>query len=100
MRMTRSGNFWIIPIVQTTIWKLRLVSADLATVLATRQLQNTYQELYHWFYQQPSHHHEGMDRDGRSTHLEEDEEETMAAYLKADEAVLGVFKESVEEEAN
>ena len=69
MSSTRSGNSRITSIVQTTISKLRLISADLSIVLALRQLLYIHQQLYHAFYQRPIHHQEGMDEDGRSTHL-------------------------------
>ena len=41
-------------------------------------------------YHQPRHHREGMDGDGRSTQMGEEEEETGAAYLWAEEEVVGV----------
>ena len=72
MRRTTSGKFWITSIVQTMILKLRLTYADLSKVLASRQLPHNYQQLYHAFYQQPSHHHEVIDGDGRSTWLGEE----------------------------
>ena len=98
MRRTRSENSWITSIFQTTIWKLRLISEDLATVLASRQLTHIYQQLYHDFTQRASHHQEGMDEDSRSTQLVEEGEETEAADFKAEEAAVGVVQEAVEEE--
>ena len=57
---------------------------------------HTYQQLYHAFYQQPSHHQEGMDGDGRSKNLKDEEEESEASDLKAEEAVVGVVKEAAD----
>ena len=34
-----------------TIWKMRLISIDLATMLASRQIPHIYQLLYNAFYQ-------------------------------------------------
>ena len=53
--------------------KIRLTSADLATVIDLRQFPHIYQQLYHAFYQRPRHHQEGIRGDGRSTHLIEEE---------------------------
>ena len=46
--------------------------------------------------QQPSHHQEGMDGDGKSTHIGEEEEEVEANYLKAEESAVWVVKEAAE----
>ena len=99
MRMTMSGKSWITSIFQTTIWKPRLTSVDLATLLASRQLPHTYQQLHLAFSQQPSHHQEVMDGDGRSTQLGEEEEEAEAVDFKEEEAAVGVVEEATEEEA-
>ena len=40
-----------------------------------------------------------MDRGGRSTHLEEEEEEAEVEEMKAEEAVVGVFEEAAEDRA-
>ena len=61
-------------------------------VLASRKLPYTYQQLYHALSQQPSHNQEGVDGDGMSTHLGEDEKDS-------EEAVVGVVEEAVEEKA-
>ena len=52
---------------------MRLISVELYTVLASRQLPHTYQHLYHAFSQRTSHHQEGMDREVRSTRLGEED---------------------------
>ena len=64
-----------------------------------RQLPNIYQRLYHDFYQNTRHKQEGLDRDGSSTQLREEEEEAEAAALKADESAVGMVKEAMEDSA-
>ena len=66
MRRTSSGNSWITSIFQTNVLKLRLTYADISTLIPSRQLPHTYQQLYHAFSQQPSHHKRVMDGNGRS----------------------------------
>ena len=97
MRRKISGNSWIKSIFQTTIWKLRLTPADIATVIALRKLPNIYQLLYYAFYQQPIYHQEGMDGDGRPNQMREYEEEDEVSNLKAEEATVEMVKDTVEE---
>ena len=68
-------------------------------MIASIQLPRTYQHLYHSFYQRPGHHQEGMDRYGRSTQLGEEEEDSEATDLKAEETAVGVVEEAAEDEA-
>ena len=75
---------------------MRLISADLATVLALRQIPHIYQQLYHAFYRRPSHHQEGMVVHGMSNQIGEEEEEEEADNFKAEEAVVGVVEDSAE----
>ena len=63
-------------------------------MIALRQLPHTYKNLYHAFSQQPSHHKEGIGRDGRSTHMGGEKEGAEADDLEADEFVLGMVKEA------
>ena len=77
---------------------MRLTSADISTVLASRQLPHTYQQLYHAFYQQTIHHQEGMDGNARSNNLGEEEGDAEAADLKSEKATLGVAEEAAEDE--
>ena len=46
------------------------------------------------------HHQEGIDVCGRSHHLGEEEEDAEADDLKAEEAVVGVAEEALEDKAN
>ena len=71
----------------------------MVTVISLKQIPHIYQQLYHAIYQQPSHHQEGTDRYGRSTHLKEEEDETEATYLEAEEAEVGVVEEAAEDKA-
>ena len=78
------------------ISKLRIISADLSTVLDLRRLLYIYQQLYHAFYRKPIHHQEGMDGDGRSTKLGKEKGEAQAVYLKVTKAAVGVIKEDAD----
>ena len=80
-------------------FKMRLISVDLATVLTLIRLSHIYQQLYHTFSQIPSPHQKGMDGDGRSTQLVEEEEELEAADLKLEEAAVGVVEEDAKDES-
>ena len=90
MRRKRLGNSGITSIVQTMIRKLRITSADLSIVLDLKQIPHTYQQFYHAFSQRPRNHQEGMDEEGRSTHMVEKGEE-------AEEAAVGVAEEAPED---
>ena len=76
------------------IWQLKLTSAYPAIVQDSRQPQHNYQQLYHAFYQQPIHNQEGLDEDIRWTHLEEEEEASKEADLKAEGSAVGLFEEA------
>ena len=78
---------------------MRLISVDLGTVLGSIQLPHIYQHLYHAFSQRPNYHQEVMDGYRISTQLEEEERESEAYNLKAEEAAVGVVEEAAEEEA-
>ena len=99
MRRTSSGNSLITSILQTTILKLRLISADLATVLDLIPLQHIYQQFYNAFSQRPSHNQEGMNGDGRSNQMVEEEEETETDHLKSEEATVWLVEEATEDES-